>query len=835
MSPDTYTVSVTKEGYNPTTFPGITVFADQSQTVTVKLQKGLKTIANVSARAAGNLVKSGTTADVYSVNAATQATVQGIGGGGNLDSAYSAIYSQPGVVSQIGNYGFGQVYYIRGSSYSQVGYEYDGVPVNRAFDNYNANSLSSLGSQETEIYTGGSPAGGTSATLAGYINQVIKTGTFPGYAQGTLGIGTPAFYHKAGVEAGGATPDRLFSWYVGIQGSNQMYNTLDDTNGANQPIDGSGPNGIFSSVFNAYASTLSFFPNGTFSTCSPTGAPSGALGYDPTFNLLGKEFKQHFPTQPSCNMYTPWSGSGFLGLPVNTQDRENVANFHFGIPHHNDAGKDDVQLLYYNFAYHQYFGDSVSDQGGEGYINQGFPGWQSIANDFGLTTYPGSNGPYANLCGYEAVFFVGCATTGSSTLPYIDKHQFGPGTTFGQSSSTANVINYSAPSQPPHAFNGGVPVDGRDTTWNDGSVIKLQYQKNFGSTAYVRLMGYSFYSNWLMSSPNAGNEAITALWIQRRRFRLSVAGLRTQHAHPRPPTDGGRSDQRAKPRAIDRQLYDGQRRALEQPVVRGARQPTNFVGREGNCYRSRLERRLTVCCRGRAARTEHRGRLDDSSQNFHPYPTSNPCTAPNGNTALAGSAACNAGATTIVTVPDGYGTINNVTPQFRRSRCKTSFVRPTVGTQPRRPLRELRLPAPTDGEPRDELLVHPGPERLLLRPRNRTADSAPHLAGNAAGKCGAADPAECAGQRRNARPLLLLAGPSVHLAVGTASSPSQRPRRKRPVHRREPFGFLAPALVAAYRRHLYVRSRRRAAVQLRPLHATDGNGVRAVRKRIGLG
>ena len=56
--------------------------------------------------------------------------------------------------------------------------------------------------------------------------------------------------------------------------------------------------------------------------------------------------------------------------------REVVANFHFGIPHHNDAGKDDVQLLYYNFAYHQYFGDSVSDQGGEGYINQAFPGAQ---------------------------------------------------------------------------------------------------------------------------------------------------------------------------------------------------------------------------------------------------------------------------------------------------------------------------------------------------------------------------------------------------------------------------------------------------------------------------
>ncbi|MBV8372555.1 MAG: carboxypeptidase regulatory-like domain-containing protein, partial [Candidatus Eremiobacteraeota bacterium] len=227
LAPDTYTVSASKTGYNPTTYPGVSIFADQSQTVSIKMQKGLKTIATVSAQAAGNLVKSGTTADVYSVNSATQATVQGIGGGGNLDSAYSAIYSQPGVNSQIGNYGFGQVYYIRGSSYSQVGYEYDGVPVNRAFDNYNANSLTSLGSQETEVYTGGSPAGGTSATLGGYINQVIKTGTFPGYAQGNFGLGAPGAYSKAGVEAAGATPDRLFSWYVGIQGTNQSYLTLD--------------------------------------------------------------------------------------------------------------------------------------------------------------------------------------------------------------------------------------------------------------------------------------------------------------------------------------------------------------------------------------------------------------------------------------------------------------------------------------------------------------------------------------------------------------------------------------------------------------------------------
>ena len=59
LAPDTYTVSVTKDGYNPTTFPGVTIFADQSQTLALRMQKGLKTIATVGARASGNLVKSG--------------------------------------------------------------------------------------------------------------------------------------------------------------------------------------------------------------------------------------------------------------------------------------------------------------------------------------------------------------------------------------------------------------------------------------------------------------------------------------------------------------------------------------------------------------------------------------------------------------------------------------------------------------------------------------------------------------------------------------------------------------------------------------------------------
>lgn len=642
LAPDTYTISVVKDQFAPGSYPGVTVFADQSQTVSIRLSKQLKQIAQVSARAAGNLVKSGTTADVYSVNAATQTAVSGIGGGYNLDSAYSAIYSQPGVTSQIGNYGFGQVYYIRGSSYSQVGYEYDGVPVNRAFDNYNANSLTSLGSQETEVYTGGSPAGGASATLAGYVNQVIKTGTFPGYAQGNLGIGVPAFYHKAGVEAGGATPDRLFSWYVGVQGNNETYNTIDDNNGTSQPIDGSGPNGIFSSTFNSWTSTFNptIYTNGTYSTCTPSGPPAGSTPFESADFLLGTSIG----TVPTCNIYAPWSTSGFLGLPIMTQDRENVVNLHFGIPHRNDAGKDDVQALYYNFAYHQYFGDSISDQGGMNYLNEAFKnqGWEQVAKQFGINPWPGKNYSFAAMCAYEAAIIDQCATTGGSALPYVDKQVFQPGTVFGQSAATTAAVNYYAPSQPSHAFGSGVPYTGRDTTWNDGSVIKLQYQKNIGSSAYVRVLGYTFYSDWLMSAPNFGNYGITG-------YGYGDTGYGYPSGDYELSTHTRGIQVQAADQINTQNLLTFTGNYTTASVVRWNNQwysqpsrPTNLVDANGNCY-STSTGALSNCF------------LSSTGGTY---------AAPVGPAPPAGSPAAKAGASYIVTVPSGYGTLNSVQPQF---------------------------------------------------------------------------------------------------------------------------------------------------------------------------
>ena len=64
---------------------------------------------------------------------------------------------------------------IRGGDYAQVGYEFDGVPTNKAFDNYPANTLSSLGQQEVQIYTG-PPVNAEASGSSGFINQVVRTG-----------------------------------------------------------------------------------------------------------------------------------------------------------------------------------------------------------------------------------------------------------------------------------------------------------------------------------------------------------------------------------------------------------------------------------------------------------------------------------------------------------------------------------------------------------------------------------------------------------------------------------------------------------------------------------
>jgi len=617
LAPDTYTVAMTKAGYNPISQGGISVFADNNITVPIVTQKiTLKEIGSVTSRSAGDLVKSGTTSDVYSVNAATAEKIQALGGGGNLNNAYSAIYSQPGVSSYVGNYGVGQTFYIRGSNYNQVGYEFDGVPVNRAFDNYSGSSLSNLGQQELQVYTGSGPAGTSSSTVGGYINQVIKTGTYPGTGTLDAGIGAPIFYHKLTGEAGGASPNRLFSYYVGFGGYNQQFRLFNQQNGGNL-------NTVNSGLFlGASAATTGYYSNGT-PICSPNGTSPNSDGVPNSGNV-----NPATPTVQDSGCVATGPAGGY-DYQSDNQDRENVMNFHFGIPHKHDQGRDDVQLLYTTSSFLTGYAESVNDLGGITGLNYQFGG---------------------DYCGYSGYCPAG-QTTGPAVLPYKDGAIFPIGTSFGQNAATVTAVPYLFPGSPTNRLPGSAqPNNQRNTIFNDSTVIKLQYTKNIGSNAYLRLYGYSLYSDWLQNGPTyaqfgyvlGGNCCSGAV---ARDYELS--------AH----TKGGElqfADQ-----INSKNLITLTANYVTSSVVRFNNGTTsNSFGTAAtnltdgtNCY-SKASGAIASCLSGSTAGT---------------YAT------PVGAAPPAGSPAALAGAKYVVTVPGERGTFNTVRPEFSSQAINDEF------------------------------------------------------------------------------------------------------------------------------------------------------------------
>jgi hypothetical protein len=482
LAPDTYTVSIVKDGFAPLSESGITVFADNQLALTFQLQRQLKTIANVTSTAAGSLVKTGVGSDIYNVNSAAIQASASLGGGTNLNSAYSAISSVPGVAVSIGGMGWNQNVFVRGSQSFFTGYEYDGVPVNRAFDNYNASTESSLGLQELQVYTGGGPASNSSSGTSGFINQVIKTGTYPGYANASLGVASTAFYHQAKVEAGGASPDRNFSYYVGLSGYNQAFRIIDNNNGAGLM----GPGGIYSDYSFANADLPIATGSGAWAQCSTAdgSTPASVTAAIAASNPAGNPA---YGGQPPGFCLSPYTG-----LAANTSmlaDRENVINFHFAIPR-KDGQRDDIQLLWNVSLIKTYFYSTVADMNGY--------------NAFSLAQ---TGAPYSAPTNGQCFAALNPLATGNCP-GYVDTYTYD--TPFGTPAAGLTPSWYPEPDSPtdrvPFAQQ---PLNGpADAVYNNQAITKLQYTHAIGDRAYARLMGYTFFSDWNLAGTTTSQNYI---------------------------------------------------------------------------------------------------------------------------------------------------------------------------------------------------------------------------------------------------------------------------------------------------------------------------------------
>jgi hypothetical protein len=457
LNPDTYTISVAETAArDAASTSGVTVQADQTVNVSLTQPTKLKQIGSVTSRAAGALVKPGTTADVYSINAVTQDKASNVGGGGNLNSAWSAIATVPGVFiapNQGGYIGAAATISVRGGDYDQIGYELDGIPVNRAFDNYPSGSLSSLGQQELQVYTGATPANSEAEGLSGYINQVIRTGTAPASRNLTLAIGSPVFYNKLAFEAGGANPGRTFSYYIGAGAYNQSFRYYDQYNGA--------------SLQQNYGAPLAICPDATAIGCH---GPQG----------------QDYTNGGSTTAYAlaPYP----YNFPATVQDRDTVANFHFGLPR-KDGNKDDIQLLFDNNFINNPVLNSTNDAGGNAFFSFLAGGPSGV----------GANGIPAYVDTYT---FTG-APLGTLLPPGF--HGGGTSLYLYPQSPAGRQANGYFTCDPAHlgTANGCIEPDRRDAFNNNQSVLKLQYQHNFGTNAFLRVYGYTYYSDWLQTGPQS--------------------------------------------------------------------------------------------------------------------------------------------------------------------------------------------------------------------------------------------------------------------------------------------------------------------------------------------
>ena len=469
LAPDEYTVTVSKEGYQTVSRAGIDVVADNIQSVRLEMQRAVKTLGTVVVREARGLVSPGTVPDVYSVTSQMQSNLSPLGGGGDLDFAYSAIAGVPGAFMPPWQSGWNQPIFIRGGAFNEVGYELDGVPVNRSFDNLLATNLATLGQREVQVYSGSAPANAESHGLSGYVNQVIKTGTYPGFADITASVGAPTFYNKFNIEVGGATPDRNFSYFIGVGGFDQGYRYVDQFNGAAYSQ-------LFGTPFDLAAAPC-FGPNPSVSAaCYANHAFFGFLPAGPGGYVLG-----------------PWVTGQAGGQSHNSHisDRENIVNLHFAVPYRNGKERDDIQLLYDTSELYTRVYSTYLDWGGA-------PLWSGVDAAAGGIFHAGGHPVFVTGFGYTGALGQPVSGAGGSPIP--------------------GVIPYLFPGEPGVGVDSPIPAAEKDGSDNGLTIVKLQYQHDFGSSAFVRIYGYSYYSNYFVHSPNAQNQVFVSNQADRERW-----------------------------------------------------------------------------------------------------------------------------------------------------------------------------------------------------------------------------------------------------------------------------------------------------------------------------
>lgn len=245
LTPDTYTVSFSKDGYTGSDVQGVVVFQTSTSKVNETMETGLKVIAKTRSSSSSSLVKPDVTSDTWTVSA-DQLNALALG-----NESHKTLYQYVGMIPGIGGSTYGSQPRVHGGSAADISYEFDGIPINDESSGLFTTNLSEMGTGSLIVTTGGLSASQGASGL-GIINSVVKSGSYPGFADFQY-TATPQYrnIYEEG-EYGGATRNGKFSWYFSLDNTNALN---EYTSGQTYPLvvieQGNGPGVITTTDINA--------------------------------------------------------------------------------------------------------------------------------------------------------------------------------------------------------------------------------------------------------------------------------------------------------------------------------------------------------------------------------------------------------------------------------------------------------------------------------------------------------------------------------------------------------------------------------------------------------
>ena len=220
VTPDTYVVTVTAEGYVMVNIPGITVTIDETSQVPVTLAHTVKSLATVRVRSNSSAFQPSQTVDRYNINA--QGINQLLGKSFNADQR-QLLRALPAVTIDKSGTAL-----IRGGTSFQTAFQVEGIDytlptksVGNRFENLgNGNVLNGISSVEI-IPGGGDATHGDTGT--GLITMLAKRGSYPNYGTLDLEASAMGLGEQIGLEYGVAGINGRVSNYLSFIGQTRHY------------------------------------------------------------------------------------------------------------------------------------------------------------------------------------------------------------------------------------------------------------------------------------------------------------------------------------------------------------------------------------------------------------------------------------------------------------------------------------------------------------------------------------------------------------------------------------------------------------------------------------